>query len=143
MTSTPPNISPSMESPEEPAPVREFAGIPVLDSDEDEKKASLHNPEPERESPAIPGGDSRVENGGMPAGTFSFSSSYYLAYRDLIQLPEWKLDRPTYEIVKAQVRGDARLSRQARTDLLERLSCPYCGYSDLHHGPSRDCTGRE
>ena len=232
MTSTPPNLStpPTEESPEEPAPVREIAGIPVLDSDgeqssrdgydghsaatvavsppsrtlgirggpcagtgatsqktgctvgtdqtapmggsgsgsrksdarraqleasvenavpsgfriEDEKKASLHNPEPERESPATPDGDPlRVENGGTPAGTFSFSSSYYLAYRDLIQLPEWKLDRPTYEIVKAQVRGDARLSRQARTDLLERLSCPYCGYSDLHHGPSRDCTGRE
>jgi len=202
--------APSMESPEEPAPVREFAGIPVLESTirgdavlsgpvsvagpgrltrrgdtrplgahlEDEKKASLHNPEPERESPATPGGDLRIENGGTPAGTFSshdaldegnlrgespdsarvregsppqvtaadhlsFSSSYYLAYRDLIQLPEWKLDRPTYEIVKAQVRGDARLSRQERTDLLERLSCPYCGYSDLHHGPSRDCTGRE
>jgi len=265
MTSTPPNLIPPMKPPEEPAPVREIAGIPVLDSDgeqssrdgydghsaatvavsppsrtlgirggpcagtgatsqktgctvgtnqtapmggsgsgsrksdarraqleasvenavpsgfgiEDEKKASLHNPESERASPATPGGDPlRVENGGTPAGTFSshdaldegnlrgespdsarvregsppqvtaadhlsFSSSYYLAYRDLIQLPEWKLDRPTYEIVKAQVRGDARLSRQERTDLLERLSCPYCGYSDLHHGPSRDCTGRE
>ena len=143
MTSTPPNISPPMKSPEEPAPVREFAGIPVLDSDgeqssrdgydghsaatvavsppsrtlgirggpcagtgatsqktgctvgtnqtapmggsgsgsrksdarraqleasvedavlsgfgiEDEKKASLHNPESERASPATPGGD--------------------------------------------------------------------------------------
>src|SRR3972149_3067591 len=30
--STPPNISPSMESPEEPAPVRGVAGIPVLES---------------------------------------------------------------------------------------------------------------
>src|SRR3990172_10710111 len=37
-----------------------------------EKKASLHNPEPERESPATPGGDPlRIENGGTPAGTFS------------------------------------------------------------------------
>ena len=60
MTSTPPNISPSTEKPsEEPAPVREFAGIPVLDSDEDEK-ASLHNPEPERASPATPDGDLRI-----------------------------------------------------------------------------------
>src|SRR3972149_6783500 len=99
---------------------------------------------PTEESPEAPDGDPmRVKNGATPAGTFSFSSSYYLAYRDLIQLPEWKLDRPTYEIVKAQVRGDARLSRQERTDLAGKLSCPYCGYSDLHHGPSRDCTGRE
>ena len=96
MTSTPPNISPSTEKPsEEPAPVREFAGIPVLDSDEDEKKASLHNPEPERESPATPGGDPlRVENGGTPAGTFSFHRHRFLTIREDGKLRDLGCDVP-------------------------------------------------
>src|SRR3990172_3008839 len=178
--STPPNISPSMESPEEPAPVREFAGIPVLDSDgeqssrdgydghsaatvavsppsrtlgirggpcagtgatsqktgctvgtnqtapmggsgsgsrksdarraqleasvenavlsgfgiEDEKKASLHN-EPERESPATPGGDPlRVENGGTPAGTFSSHHHRFLTILEDGKLRDLGCDVP-------------------------------------------------
>ena len=118
--------APSMESPEEPAPVREFAGIPVLESTirgdavlsgpvsvagpgrltrrgdtrplgahlEDEKKASLHNPEPERESPATPGGDLRIENGGTPTGTFSSHRHRFLTILEDGKLRDLGCDVP-------------------------------------------------
>ena len=155
--STPPNLSPNENPPEEPAPVREVAGIHVLDSDAEtkgrsassrmpqnltnamvedaggestirrgavlsgpvsvagpgrltrrgdtrplgahpaaraEKKASLHNPEPERESPAIPGGDLRIENGGTPTGTFSSHRHRFLTILEDGKLRDLGCDVP-------------------------------------------------
>src|SRR3972149_4037223 len=155
--STPPNLSPNENPPEEPAPVREFAGIHVLDSDAEtkgraassrmpqnltnatvedagggstirggaelsgpvsvagpgrltrrgrtrplgvnpptpaENKAPLHTPEPERESLAPPGGDSRVENGGTPAGTFSSHRHRFITIIDDGKLRDLGCDVP-------------------------------------------------
>src|SRR3989304_4953064 len=82
--STPPNLSPNENPPEEPAPVREFAGIHVLDSDAETKGRAASSRMPQNLTNATvedAGGGSTIRRGAGLSGPVSVAGPGRLTRR--------------------------------------------------------------